>query len=1138
MRTSLKPTMTFLRARLSTRRLRGEATNPRGNPRSRITERTRRLGWLLWSLLAVAVGRADEARLLRYPHYHEGKVVFTYYGDIWTAAETGEDVRRLTVHVERDVYPRFSPDGRWIAFSSARQGNLDIYVMPAEGGTPRQLTYHSADDITLGWTPDGSAVLFSSNRREDFQPKLYTVELNGGMPRPAGPDMGLYASYAPDGVRLAYNAKSQVYWRKGYRGAHQSDVIVMDLAARKFEQLTDFDGMDTWPMWGSDGYIYFVSDRGEAAVANLWRAPERGGRARAMTEFADGEVRWPALSADGKVIVFERDFGIWKLDLAAGRAEPLPIRLAAETQQNLSQMRTFRSELDDYDLAPSGRRLVFSIHGEVFTAPVKEGDLVQVTNRSARDQAPRYAPDGKSIAFISDASGREELYIAGVDGKDERRLSDLDVLKLGFAWSPESDALAFTATDLVLRKVKLDGELVELDRSAYGTISPPLWSPDGRWIAYAKPDAAYRGRLHLVGADGGEARRLTEEPFSERAPAFSPDGRKLFFIRSEGIEGLGEASPAQIHVLTLSREERDPLEPTDADAPAAEASEERRPEAPPETRPEGEPPQGEQPAEGEGERPHRPDRARAKKVEPIEIDWEGLRRRTRQVTRMPYGVTTFTVTPDGKTVVFVTREPAGDGSRTVPVIYRIEETGKNLTRVLTGSAGGDETAEEERPGPPEGGIADLTLTADGRTLFFREGRSVHWTRLPAAAEGGAAVGARGTRERVNFTVSVRIDQREEWPQMFEEAWRTMKYRFYDPAMHGVAWDRLREKYRPMVEHVGDRTELMNLINEMIGELNASHTGANPGPRGSPADVQTHHPGLDLEPDAEAGRYRVTHIYRDGPADKDWVRVAVGDWLIAIAGEPVRAGDNYWRLLNHRLNPKVEFTFNNEPRQEGAWTTRIEPASLNAFGQLRYERWVRERREMTDRLSDGRVGYVHIQAMNAPSLRKFQRELREYREKEALVIDQRWNGGGNIEQELLGLLVQREYQLLQPRGTEPTLRPASGYFGPKAVLQNWRSGSNAEMFPAGFKALGLGKVIGTPTYGGVIGTGSHRLIDGSTVRTPSSGVYLADRRRTNMENYGVPPDIHVENSPEDNLAGRDRQLEVAVEELLKELRRRR
>ncbi|HEV8597947.1 MAG TPA: S41 family peptidase, partial [Gemmatimonadales bacterium] len=390
--------------------------------------------------------------------------------------------------------------------------------------------------------------------------------------------------------------------------------------------------------------------------------------------------------------------------------------------------------------------------------------------------------------------------------------------------------------------------------------------------------------------------------------------------------------------------------------------------------------------------------------------------------------------------------------------------------------------------------------------------------------------------RLAFTARVSVDLPAEWNQMFDDAWRTMKYRFYDPAMHGKDWDAMRAKYRPLVAHVGDRDELLNIVNEMIGELNASHTGAAPPPGGGAQSggSVTVHLGVDLEPDAAAGRYKVTHVYKGGPADKDWVRVTVGDYLLRIDGTEVKAGDNYVKLLNQRLNRRVTVSFNRQPGLEGAWATRIDPIPMNQFNQLRYERWVQQRRELAAKLSDGRVGYLHIQAMNQPSLRKFEKELRENRDKEALIIDQRWNGGGNIEQELLQILVQREYQVWQPRGTETSSRPFMGYFGPKAVLQNWRSASNAEMFPAGFKALGLGPVIGEPTMGAVIGTGSYSLIDGSTVRTPGVGVYLADEKQTNMENYGVQPDILVVHRAEDELAGRDPQLERAVQELLKKL----
>ena len=1068
---------------------------------------------------------AREARLVRYPHYHNGRIVFTYLGDIWTADENGQNVQRLTVNRARDVYARFSPDGKWIAFSSDRNGNLDVFLIPAGGGQAKQLTNHSADDVVLGWSADSRAVLFSSNRGEDFMPQLYLVSVDGGMPWKAGTDMGVQASYSPDGQRLAYNQKGQVYWRKYYRGAYQTDIMVMDVAAKKFTQLTDFDGIDSWPMWGHDGNIYFISDRDGGGLTNIWRISENGGKADRVTSFKTGDVRWPAISSDGKVIVFEHDFGIWKLDVASKRATPINLNIDAETQDNATEYLSFNSQADDYDLAPNSRHVAFSIHGEIFTAPVEEGDLKQLTDSPARDRAVDYSPDGKWLAYISDQSGREELYVVPVDGSaPAQKLTDIDALKFGYNWSPDSKEIAFATSDDKLRKLTIaTKQVIELDSSRYGGFGTPVWSPDGKWIAYSKQDATRTSDVYMIASSGAEKdpHRVTFDANNDANPDFAPDGRKLFFQRVEATAGGNTPNSVQIYSVWLEHLDKDP---DDA-----------------EERAEAEPPAGPPAGEGaEGVGPARPRPQANRPPREIKVDWDGLKRRTRQITRMPFPIFNYTIAPDSHTIVFITSEPAGQAN--IPVIYSIQDNGRRLTRVTAGQPPQD--AEGGGPGGGGGfggGIGDLNVSRDGRTLFFRERDAIYSVPLsPASAAANAtaatagAAGAAGGRRRINFNVRVKVDHEAEWAEMFDDGWRTMKYRFYDPKMHGMDWDAMRAKYRPLVDYVGDRQELLNIINEMIGELNASHTGAAPPPGGNRGGVSTGNLGIELEPDKAAGRYRVAYIYEDGPADKDWVKVKVGDYLLAIDGKQVKAGDEYWELLNNRLNRKVNVTFNDKATDDGAWTTRIETINTGAYSQLRYERWVNEHRKKVDELSNGRIGYLHIQAMNPPSLRKFEKEIREFRNKEALIIDQRWNGGGNIEQELLAILVQRQYQVWQPRGTEATGRPFAGFFGPKVVLQNWRSASNAEMFPAGFRALGLGKVVGTPTMGAVIGTGSYSLIDGSTVRTPGVGVFLADPKRTNMENYGVQPDIMVENKPEDTLAGRDRQLEAAVEELMKQL----
>src|SRR5947207_5706668 len=670
---------------------------------------------LIFVFSSIVVAR--EARLVRYPSYSNGRVAFTYLGDIWTADENGQNVQRLTVNKARDAFPRFSPDGKWIAFSSDRNGNLDVFIIPSTGGTAKQLTFHSADDIVLGWAPGGRGVLFSSQRGEDFMAMLYVVSVDGGMPWKAGPDMGNQASFSPDGKRIAYNPKGQVYWRKYYRGAYQTDVWIEDVSSKKFTQLTDFDGLDSWPMWSRDGNIYFVSDRDGGGLTNIWRESENGGKAEKITSFKSGDVRFPSISADGKTIVFEHDFGIWKLDTGSKKATAIKLDIDAETEENATETRAFNSEADDYDLAPNSRRIALSIHGEIFTVPVEEGDIRQITDNSARDRLVNYSPDSKSLAFISDRSGREELYVVTVDGAgEERKLTDIDALKFGYNWSPDSKEIAFSSSDDKLRKLNVASKQVtELDSSRYGNISTPEWSPDGKWLAYSKADESRTTDIYLIASSGEDKQphKVTFDSYDERTPRFAPDGRKLFFVRSDstggGGGGFGNTS-VQIYSVGLERLGRDPDDPED------------RPET------ESSPPP---PADG-GEGAGFPRRPANRPPHETKVDWAGMKHRTRQVTRMPFAISSYTIAPDSRTIVFVTSEPAGVAS--VPVVYSIQDDGKRLTRIV---AGGPPAGEGEGGGGGFGfgGISGLGIFRDGRTLFYFDRNEIYSIPLSGGRRG-------------------------------------------------------------------------------------------------------------------------------------------------------------------------------------------------------------------------------------------------------------------------------------------------------------------------------------------------------------------------------------------------------------------
>jgi tricorn protease len=1008
--------------------------------------------------------KGPETRLVRFPSISGDRIAFTYFGSIWTANADGSNARRLTIHPGRDTYPTFSPDGKRIAFSSMKNGSNGVFIIPCEGGEPKQLTFDSAYNTVLGWTPDSRSVLYSSEG-QGFRPKLFTVGIDGSLPKDVGADAGVWGSFSPDGSKIAFNRSSQYYFRRGYRGADQSDVFVMDLATRRTQQLTQFEGMDSWPMWAADGKIYFVSDREPDGIPNLWSIDPQGGDPERVTAFDAGTILFPKISADGRTIVFERDFHLMTLDVATRSVQSVDVSLRAEPK-DVDRTITYDSKVDAYALSPSARNIAFTARGRLFLAPVSGGSL-RLLAEGGRAKQPQYSPDGAYVAFVWDASGTEQVYVARSDGSSEpRALTESDDLKYEISWSPDSKRIAIADSTRTLSVVDLETGHCEAVASAPMFVSDIAWSADGRMLAYSKVERFNEASVFVNELSAGVEHRISTAGLLDTAPTFSADGGSLYFKRAP------DASPdaiAQIACVALRPALRDP----EADAVPDE--------------------------------PNRLSTVTADFRRPP-FDWTALDERVRVLTSFPLGVSSYAVT--ASKLLTVTREVGASPSS---AIYASGVLGKGAARLVAAQG--------------SNAIDSLAVSSDGSTLTFREGGSV----FAAPVAGG------GAKTQVQFKAKVKLDQRAEWSQMFDEVWRTLKHRYYDPTMHGKNWDALRAKYRPQLEHVGDRKELLNVINEMIGELNTSHVYVYAPADPSDSSASTMHLGFDLTDDREGGRYRVSHIYAGGPADNGWVKVRPGDYLIAIDGKEVRLGDNYQRLLSDRLNASAEVTLNDRPGADGAWKTTIKTASPGDIANLRYQRWVDERKAIVQDLSNGRVGYIHVPAMMPPQLAPFREQLRAMRSKEAVIIDIRYNTGGNIEQDVLATLEQRPLNIQRLRGaTEATVRPYSGFFGPKVLLQNEKSFSNAEMMAAGFRELGLGKIVGTKTGGGVIWTWADTLIDGSILRRSSAGAFLVGEPPRDLENMGIPPDVLVENSPDDEVQGKDRQLEVAVREALDQL----
>ena len=1023
--------------------------------------------FLLLVVCSTGLLLADGTRLVRHPDYNNGRLVFTYMGDVWVF--DGESpARRLTVHTASDIYPKFSPDGKWVAFTSNRYGNWDVFIIPSEGGLPRRLTFYTGTDVVVTWTPDSKFVVFRSRRDSLFDYNLFKVSIEGGLPEKLPLGIASSGSFSSDGSLFAYTRRTPSFTRKGYRGASDREIWLYSFNDESFKRMTKNDWHDNCPMIIGES-LFFVTEKG--GTFNIWKMPLEGGDAIAVTKHEGEGVRYPSASSDGKTIVYECNFGIWRLDVKSGEYSEIKIDLHTDYRENPIVYKKF-STVDDFSVSPDGKRVAISTHGEIFVVPLDKGRVVRITDSPARDRRPVFGPKGKRIAFISDLSGRDEVYLVNADGTGIKRITNNDRRKLEIDFSPDGKKLSVTESDFSLRIYDIETGKSRLLLKHRATRPYHIcWSPDGRWIAYLKNNDDFNTDVYLIST---EEKNSVEHPVTKRMPYdewylyFTKE--RLYFLSEENEEG-----EFALYTVPLSRQEVDP------DDPEAKEKREEKKEQKTEKK--------------EGEK-------KEKKTEKIKVDLEGIQDRVEKLLSVAGEMRSLAVAPDGSLAVVV-RESRG--KKRTNIVYSVSPDGKELKQIASGRD-----------------FSSLRFSSDSKRLFFTSGG--HLYSMPKSG---------GSPKKVTFSVEVRIDRAAEYSQIFNECWRLMKQIFYDPNMHGVDWNAVKEKYAVLLPSVTDSEALGHIINRMLGELNASHMGMYAA---SPYKVETSYKsrflGFDIVADKESGLYRVGHIYNNGPADKEWVDIEKGDYIISIDGKELKVPDNYWKILNHLINERVDVVVSSTPDGKEGRTSTIRHIDSRKFWYLRYDEWVENNRKVVDELSGGRIAYLHIPGMSGRWLERFKRELIEFRLKEGMIIDVRFNGGGNIDQELIDILERRPFGRWVSRDSIPRLRPWNGFFGKKLVMINERSFSDAEIFPRAFRDLGLGRLVGVPTGGGVIATGSYRLIDGSTIRAPYVGCYMMDG--TNLENWGVKPDVYVETEPTAEKEGRDLQLERAVVELLKEL----
>jgi len=1107
-------------------------------------------GALLCALAAVCTSYARAAgpdeTLMRFPTLHGNTIVFSAHDNLWAVARTGGTAIRLTADPGIDLMPRFSPDGRWIAFTADYQGNRDVYVIPATGGPARRLTFTSdivedapmrwgPSNMVVTWTPDSRRIVFLS-RREAWNPawpKLFSVPVDGGLPQALPLDRGGFLSYSPDGRKITYNRIFRNFrtWKR-YQGGLSQDIYLYDFDTLKLTRVTDWPGNETCPMWYRHT-IYFLADHDAQVRANIWAFDIDRGSFRQVTHFSDYDIDFPSLgSADGEnaAIVFQKGGKLYVLDLPSEQLHELQLAVLDDGTRTgtrwvdasgLIRERDMAQQID-FDVAPNGKRALFSARGDIYTVPAEHGNTRNLTQTSGADEDhPTWSPDGRTIAYTTDSGGGQQVAIRPAEGGPENLLTHFAT---GYfyapRWSPGGDRLAFSDNEQRLWIVAVSGgEPVQVAHDLRNEIHDYSWSPDGKWLCYSLTAANQLPGIWLYEVSTGKATLVSDALANDFSPVFDPNGKYLYFLSnrnenptfSQSEFNIATLKMTGIYVATLARGAASPFAP-------------RSDEAVPETGGVGAPAVAEQGGTPPGTEARH---WKAGASKPVKIDLEGLMQR---VDRVPVEAANITALDARDDRLFYGTSP----SQTIGGLLPGEKPALHVFDV-----------KERKDAVVVEGTGDYAVSADGSKVLYRlEKKFIVADTKPAM---GAPVFApektpagEGPKTLDLSRMRVRTEPREEWNEMFANTWQIERDFFFSTKFNGVDWASIRARYAKLLPLVGSRTDLNYLLGEMIAELSNSHTYVGGGDE-MPAErrVPTAFLGADYALDASSGRYRLVKIYPGdstretyrAPLDAPGLDVHQGDYLLAIDGVELKAPATPDSLLVGKLDGTVKLTVADAPDGKRRDVVVLPVKSEMA---LREKGWIDHNRALVDRLSGGRIAYVYLSDMYTLGMDQFIRQFYPQLDKKALIVDERFNGGGFIDQIVLERLRRVLVGMQVNRQRTPGTVPSQVLVGPKVCLMNSYSGSDGDLFPFYFRKYGLGPLIGTRTWGGVRGIrGEWRLLDGGSITVPEDAVYGLDSQWV-IENHGVDPDIVVEDSPADWESGHDVQLEAGVKVLMEAL----
>jgi tricorn protease len=1054
------------------------------------------LGLAFLAISAETLQAQVDARMLRQPDVSNTHITFVYAGDIWVVPKTGGTAQRLSSPAGEESFPRFSPDGSTIAFSGNYDGNLDLYTVPAMGGTPTRITHHPMGDRMLDWYPAGDGILFASSMESGRQrfSQFFRAPDGGGLPVKLPVPYGEFGAVSPDGEWLAYVPIQRSFrtWKR-YRGGMAPDIWLFNLNDYTSQNVTNSDANDTHPMWHGST-LYFLSDRGPNQRFNIWAYDTSSETFRQITDFADFDIHFPAIGPSD--IVFEAGGRLYLLDLEAEEYVEVNVDVVTDLatlkprHENVSQL------IFNAWISPSGARAVFEARGDLFTVPAEHGPVINLTASSGvAERYPAWSPDGAHIAYWSDRSGEYELTLRTADGSGaERKLTSYGPgYRYQPSWSPDSKKIAFIDQAMKIQIYDLDtNRTSEVDRGKWmfhGGLSnfSVSWSSDSRWLAYSRGLDNRAGAIFLYDTENGERHQVTAGYYSDFGPTFDPDGNYLYFYSNRTLRPAYSdldnswiyPNATNIVAVALRSDVPSPLAPRNDEESAAENGDAEEDEA------------GE---EDDGA---------------VEIELADFEQR---LVILPPRAGNFgrLAAVSGK-VIFHRGVNTGATGNERPLVYY------------------DLAEREEKE--IIGDVDDYMVSADGKKILaVNNGRFAIIDVQPGQKMD--------TPLRTGELASM-VDPRAEWRQIFNDVWRIERDYFYDPNMHGVDWNAMRSRYGALIDDAVTRWDVNYVIGELIAELNASHTY-----RGGGDTEPEERRGVGLlgvNWSLENGAYRIAEIIEGArwdaearsPLSLPGVDVSEGDYILAVNGLPLDTSRDPWAAFQGLAGATVSLTVNDRPSMDGAREVVVE--TLRSETRLRHLAWIEANRARVDEATDGRIGYIYVRSTGVDGQSELVRQFSAQFHKDGLIIDERFNSGGQIPDRFVELLNRPALSFWAVRDGMDWQWPPVANFGPKVMLINGWSGSGGDAFPYYFREAGVGPLIGSRTWGGLIGiSGTPALIDGGRATSPTFRMYSTSGEWFE-EGYGVDPDIEVPENPTELAQGRDIQLEAAIAEVMRMVR---